>query len=257
MEWLPPTADTPVRDGMTVREFTVMRGKRPVTGVLWQADNAKPDAPLIMFGHGASGSRHQRPIPFLAEQMVRERGVFALAIDGPVHGRRQTGEGGRKSFWPEWQRPGSAEDMIADWQLALDSVQALSEVGTGPVGYWGLSMGTIYGAPTVAAEPRIKAAVLGLMGVSGPSHYRPLVEAAAKAIQCPVFFIMQLEDELFTRAEQLALFDAFGTDDKRLHANPGLHPDVPVEELHHSREFLMAHLSGMPEAREASFRISE
>ena len=210
MQWLDPTPDTPVRDGMTVREFTLMRGERPVTGVLWQGNDARSGAPLIMFGHGASGSRHQRPIPFLAEQLVREHGVFALAIDGPVHGRRQEGEGGRAAFWPEWQRPGSAEDMIADWRLALDAMQALPEVGEGPVGYWGLSMGTIYGAPTVAAEPRIKAAVLGLMGISGPSHYRPLVEAAAKAIHCPVMFIMQLEDELFTRAEQLALFDALG-----------------------------------------------
>lgn len=257
MQWLDATDDTPTPDGITVREFTLMRGERPVTGVLWQADNAKPGAPLILFGHGASGSRHQRPIPYLAEQLVREHGVFALAIDGPVHGRRRKGDGARGAFWPEWQRPGSAEDMIADWRLALDTVQALPEVGAGPVGYWGLSMGTIYGAPTVAAEPRIKVAVLGLMGISGPSHYRPFLTMSANAIQCPVFFIMQLEDELFTRAEQLALFDALGSEDKRLHANPGLHPDVPREELRHSREFLMAHLTGKPESRDASFRISE
>ena len=205
----------------------------------------------------ASGSRHQRPIPYLAETMVRDRGVFALAIDGPVHGRRQQGEGGRAAFWPEWQRPGTAEDMVADWKLTLDAVQALPEVGAGPVGYWGLSMGTIYGAPFVAAEPRIKAAVLGLMGISGPDHYRPVITAAAEAIRCPVLFLMQLEDELFAREEQLALFDALGTDNKRLHANPGLHPDVPVEELRHSREFLATHLMGIPEPREPSFRISE
>ncbi len=257
MQWLDPSPDTPALDGMSVREFTLMRGDRAVTGVLWQGDTAKPGAPLVLFGHGASGSRHQRPIPFLAEQLVREHGAFALAIDGPVHGRRQKGEGGRAAFWPEWQRRGTAEDMIADWRLALDAVQALPEVGQGPVGYWGLSMGTIYGAPTVAADPRIKAAVLGLMGISGPDHYRPTVTAAAKAIRCPVLFIMQLEDELFTRAEQLALFDALGTADKRLHANPGLHPDVPVEELRHSREFLMTHLTGTREPRAASFRISE
>ena len=257
MEWLDPTPDTPVREGINIREFTLMRGDRPVTGVLWQGSSAKAGAPLIMFGHGASGSRHQRPIPYLAETLVRDRGVFALAIDGPVHGRRQAGEGGRAAFWPEWQRPGSAEDMVADWRTTLDAIQALPEVGEGPVGYWGLSMGTIYGAPTVAAEPRIKAAVLGLMGISGPSNYRPLLTAAAQAIQCPVLFLMQMEDELFTREEQIALFDALGTSNKRIHANPGLHPDVPVEELRHSREFLMTHLNGIGEPREPSFRISE
>jgi dienelactone hydrolase len=257
MEWLPTDPTVATYDGITLREFTLMRGERPVPGVLWQGENTKPGAPLILFGHGASGSRHQLPIPRIAETLVREHGVWCAAIDGPVHGRRQAGEGGRSAFWPEWQRPGTAEDMIADWQFTLDALQALPEVGTGPVGYWGLSMGTIYGAPFVGAEPRIKVAVLGLMGISGPDHYRPTIEAAAANISCPVMFIMQLEDELFTRQEQLKLFDAINSEDKRLHANPGLHPAVPPEELRHSREFLMRYLAGTPEPRIASFRISE
>ena len=121
--------------------------------------------------------------------------------------------------------------MVDDWQRALDFIQAQEDIGVGAVGYWGLSMGTIYGAPLVAAEARFRAAVLGLMGVSGPDHYRPLIEQAAADIDIPVLFIMQLEDELFSRPECLALFDAISTQDKRLHANAGLHPAVPVEEL--------------------------
>ena len=45
MEWLDPTPETPVRDGITVREFTLMRGERPITGVLWQGPGSKPGAP--------------------------------------------------------------------------------------------------------------------------------------------------------------------------------------------------------------------
>jgi len=111
--------------------------------------------------------------------------------------------------------------------------------------------------PLVAAEKRVKAAVLGLMGISGPAHYRPTVEAAARSIDCPVMFIAQLEDELFPREEQSALFDALGTKDKRLHANPGLHAAVPMEELRHSREFLNRYLAGTPEPRNSAFRVSE
>ena len=112
-------------------------------------------------------------------------------------------------------------------------------------------MGTIYGAPFVAAEPRISAAVLGLMGiVSKPAHYRPTIQAAAEAISCPVFFIMQLEDELFSREECLALFDAFASTDKRLHANSGLHPFVPIDELDFSANFLAESLKGIRPARE-------
>ena len=133
----------------------------------------------------------------------------------------------------------------------------MPEVGAGPLGYYGLSMGTIYGAPLVAAEPRIKVAVLGLMGISGPDHYRPKIEAAAKAITCPVFFLWQMEDELFTREECIALFDALASEDKRMHANPGLHPAVPMEEIRLCREFLHRYLMGTPESRDPALRVSE
>ena len=245
-------------DGATVREFTIHTPDRPITGVLWSGPDARPGRPLVCFGHGASGDRHQRPIPRVARALSVKHGYFCLAIDGPVHGRRQIGPGGRASFWPEWRREGTVEEMVRDWRLALKTISDLPEVGPGPVGYWGLSMGTIYGAPFVAAEPRISVAVLGLMGlVSEPEHYKPTIEAAAKAIACPVFFLWQLEDELFSRAECLALFDALGSTDKRLHANPGLHPNVPFEELNFSVDFLTGFLDGARPPREVMFRISE
>ena len=113
----------------------------------------------------------------MVKRLVGEHGLNVLAIDGPVHGRRQVGVGGRDEFWPEWKREGTVDDMVADWTAALDFAQV--EVGSGPVGYWGLSMGTIYGAPFVAADDRITTAVLGLMGITGPDWYRPVIEAAA------------------------------------------------------------------------------
>ena len=231
------------RDGMRVRELTIEGDQRPVTGVLWHRASPIPGAPLICFGHGASGDRYQQPIPWLVKRLVGHHGFGALAIDGPVHGRRKVGDGAREAFWPEWKREGTVEDMNADWLRALDFAQAQPEVGTGPVGYWGLSMGTIYGAPFVAGDDRVRAAVLGLMGITGPGHYRPLITDAARQIEMPVLFLMQLEDELFSREECLALFDELASPDKRLHANPGLHPEVPIEELGHSIDFLVANLS--------------
>ncbi len=245
------------REGALVkREFDLDRDGRLVSGVLWQPDDVAPGAPLVCCGHGASGDRHQAPIPWLARRLAGEHGCFVLSIDGPVHGRRFRAPGGRESFWPEWRREGSVEDMIADWQYALDHVAALPEVGSGPIGYWGLSMGTIFGAPFVAVERRVEVAVLGLMGITGPDHYRPRISAAAQAITCPVLFLCQLEDELFSREEYLALFDAFGSTDKRLHANPGLHPAVPVEELEHSIDFLVGHLKGATTDTSPTFTVS-
>lgn len=239
------------------REFQLQRGTRPIPGVLWQRADAAPGAPLVCFGHGASGTRHQPPIPHLARRLVREHGFFALSIDGPVHGRRQVGEGGRKAFWPEFQRPGCVADMVADWRLVIDWVHALPDVGRGRMGYWGLSMGTIFGAPLLAELGTFDAAVLGLMGIAGPDHYLPTIEAAARRISCPVFFVQQLEDELFTRAQYEALFDALASTDKRLHANPGLHPQVPPEELDFSVRFLAAYLAGDGFPRDSAFQVSD
>jgi len=55
-------------DGATVREFTIHAPDRPITGVLWSGPDTKPGAPLVCFGHGASGNRHQGPIPRIASQ---------------------------------------------------------------------------------------------------------------------------------------------------------------------------------------------
>ncbi|MEZ5379171.1 MAG: hypothetical protein R2733_21920 [Acidimicrobiales bacterium] len=243
--------------GERLLEFTLDRDGRPVTGVLWLPPDAGAATPLVCCGHGASGDRHQAPIPWLAKRLTLDHGMAVLSIDGPVHGRRQVGPGGRDAFWPEWQREGSTQDMVADWKLALDAALELPDLADGPVGYWGLSMGTLFGAPFVAAAPRISVAVLGLMGITGPDHYRPLITAAAEQIEVPVLFLMQLEDELFSRDEYLALFDTLASTDKRLHANPGLHPAVPLEELDHGLEFLVQHLTGTVPARGTAFSVSE
>jgi hypothetical protein len=53
-----------------------------------------------------------------------------------------------------------------------------------------------------------------------------------------VLFLVQWDDELFRRDRVLDLFDAIGSPDKRLHANPGLHQHVPAEEFDASEAFL-------------------
>jgi dienelactone hydrolase len=64
----------------------------------------------------------------------------------------------------------------------LTAVQALDHVGASVVGYWGMSMGCGFGVPFVAADPRVRAAVLGLGGSLG------LAETAAR-ITVPVQYM--------------------------------------------------------------------
>ncbi len=96
--------------------------------------------------------------------------------DGLDELRRQDPAEFRRRFYSG----NATDDLNEDWKATLDAAQELDEIGAAPVGYWGISMGTSFGLPLVAAEPRIKAAVLGLNGSMSPR----LMEDAPK-VGCP------------------------------------------------------------------------
>jgi pimeloyl-ACP methyl ester carboxylesterase len=232
--------------GVRERTFDVSRGDRRIPGVLWTAADDDRARPVVMLGHGAAGSKREDYIVALARGLVRHHGLSAVAIDGPVHGDRRADKGAVlglpfADFVQRWSAdPGLIDDMVGDWRTTLDAVQALPEVTAGPCGYWGLSMGTIFGLPTVAAEPRVAVAVLGLMGIAGPTKDRFATDA--RAVACPLLFLVQWHDELFPRALAFELFEAFGSTDKRMHVSPGMHAEVPAEEFEASGKLLAAHL---------------
>jgi len=129
---------------------------------------------------------------------------------------------------------------VPEWKAALDTVQALAFVGAeGPVGYWGVSMGTAIGVPFVAAEPRITCAVLGLAGLRPGAAE---MEAAARAITCPVEFVFQWDDAVAAREHGIALFEAFASKEKTMHINPGGHMEIPDFESASWERFFTRHL---------------
>lgn len=234
------------RGGIRERGFVLERAGRSIPGLIWTAAGAgAPDA-LVLVGHGASGSKRQDYVRTLVRRLVGGGGLAAVAIDGPVHGERRADRGrdGRVTFLDfaqAWSTdPTMTDEMVADWRACLDFALAPEAVGPCAVGYWGLSMGTIIGLPLVAAEPRIGAAVFGLMGLTGPTRER--ITADAPRIACPVLLLTQWDDELFPRDSAFALFDLLGSARKTLHANPGSHGALPGEELAASERFLRRHL---------------
>jgi dienelactone hydrolase len=239
IDWI---GDPASAKGVVERRFDVVRGSSTIPGLLWTPEGTQSAKALVLLGHGGKGDKRQGYILALARRLVRHHGFAAAAIDGPVHGERRSdattdGDADEAEFARIWRDdPTITDEMVADWRAALDALQSTTALGSAPVGYWGLSMGTILGLPLVAAEPRISVAVLGLAGVAGPSKQRLADDAAS--IKCPVLFLAQWDDELFRRERVFELFGAVGSSDKRLHVNPGLHQDVPAEEFRASEEFL-------------------
>jgi pimeloyl-ACP methyl ester carboxylesterase len=236
-----------IGEGVVERRFDLDVDRRLVPGILWTPSDVTGPRPIVLVGHGATRHKRIDHIVALARTLVRRHQFAVTAIDCPAHGERRADPDADEiqvfaDFLAEWSRPGSVDDMIAEWAATLEAVRALDDVGDGPVGYWGLSMGTIFGLPFTAAEPRVQVAVFGLMGLVGPTRERLAADAAK--VNCPVLFIQQWDDQLLPRPEVLALFDALATVDKRLHAHPGDHSSVPVEEVEFSINFLARHLGG-------------
>ena len=91
------------------------------------------------------------------------------------------------------------------------------------------------GVPFVAAESRVRAAVLGLGGAE-------VSAASAARITVPVEFLVQWDDERVPRTQSLELFDALASAEKTLHANPGKHGEVPTFETDSTLRFFARHL---------------
>lgn len=243
--------DPKVTGGVRERGFEIDVSGRPVPGVLWTPSayggdaDARGPRPLVLIGHGATRDKRVDYVVALARRFVRDFGLAAAAIDGPGHGDRRIGDPTDDitlfaEFLTEWARPTSTDEMVEDWTFTIAALRSLDEIDEGPMAYWGLSMGTIYGIPLVAADDRFKVAVLGLMGMVGPTEER--LKADAAAITCPVLFIQQWDDALIPRSDAFALFDGIGSSDKRLHANPGPHAGVPPDEFAASADFVARHL---------------
>ena len=236
LEWIGEPED---RGAATERRFGVARGGERAPGVLWTPAGAEAPAPLVLLGHGGGGHKRDESRTDYALRYAA-RGIAAAAIDGPFHGDRAPAPGAPAPAYGE----AAADSMAADWRAALDALAALEAIDGGRVAYGGVSMGTMFGLPFLAADGRARAAVLGLCGLSGggggvEAGLYARLAADAPRLRCPVLFVMQWDDELFAREDVLALYDALGSADKRLLANPGGHAEAPP----HVRDATVAFLA--------------
>jgi dienelactone hydrolase len=235
-------------DGVLERGFTVEH----IPGVLWSPLSPAAPAPLVLMGHPAGLDTSTAGLVARARSLVSACGFHVASIDAPGHGARPRSaeDAARVDDLRRARAAGQplgplvsalngsiAERAVPEWRTVLDALQALPEIDADrPVGYTGQTLAAEIGMRLAAIEPRIGAAVFGAAFAS------PSLLAAAARITVPVRFLLQWDDPEIDRESGLALFDALGSAQKTLHANPGPHQRVPWFETEDSERFLARHL---------------
>lgn len=242
---------------MTKATFRIRRddGSAPFPATVWTPETTIAESgpvPLILLGHGGSGHRHSPRIVSLATGFA-ESGIAAASIDDPYHGERAASP---SPLTPaEYQArivadgiDGVLDRMAADWLATCDVLAEAGIADRTRIAYCGLSLATRFGLPTaVALASSLRCAVFGKFaphspvlppGLSIPD--RVLLDASR--VPAPVLFHMQWDDELFPRAAQLDLFDAFPSPAKELHAFPGAHAHTPPQATDLWHAFIVRHL---------------
>jgi hypothetical protein len=240
------TSEQRLDDGVLEREFTL--GEIP--GILWTPGSASAPAPLILVGH-PGGLRKMHPrLAARARHYAAEYGFAASAIELPGSGDRPRSAAAEQARTDlrRAMKAGEPVDEIVDalvlplvekavpeWRTTLDALLSLPEIG-GPVGYEG---GVIaIGIRLAVAEPRISAANL-----FAGSFVPATLFDEARQVTIPLQVLLQWDDEGNDRQSALDLFDAFGSNEKTLHANLGGHAGVPSFEIDAGARFFARHLS--------------
>ncbi|MYY19063.1 MULTISPECIES: hypothetical protein [unclassified Streptomyces] len=241
------TSERRLDDGVLEREF-ILDG---IPGILWTSASASAPAPLVLLGHPPLGLRAMYPRLVARARDSVARGFAAATIELPGSGDRPR--------WPAADQARSdlrramaagrpvgdeivgalvlplVDRAVPEWQAALDALLPLPGIG-GPVGYSG---GLIsIGIRLAVVEPRVSAAVL----FAGSLVPRALVEEA-RQVTVPLHVLLQWDDEGNDRQASLDLFDAFGSEEKSLHAHLGGHTGVPESAGEAAAQFFTRHLT--------------
>jgi hypothetical protein len=239
------TSDRRLDDGVLERTFTL--GQIP--GILWTPGSASAPVPLILVGHPGGLNRMYPRLVARAQRSAAD-GFASATIELPGSGDRPplaVTQQARADLQRALKAGEPVGDEIVDrlilplvdravpeWRAALDALLALPDIG-GPVGYSG---GVIsIGIRLAVVEPRIVAA-----GLFAGSFVPRTMFDEARQVTIPLHVLLQWDDEGNDRQMALDLFDAFGSEEKSLHANMGGHTGVPKYAGEDAAAFFARHL---------------
>ena len=198
-------------------------------------------APLPLMGHGGGLHKRAPGLVARARQAVAGDGFHVAAIDVPGHGDRKRSQ--QDQWWVnEMIRAREAgqplgtilapfnsslvERAVPEWRRTIDALQSLPAIGAeAPIGYSGMTIANAIGISLAAADPRIRAAIFGGVFV------HDAVLEAARRVTIPIQLLLPWDDPEIDRESDLALFDAFGSQEKTLPAFQGWHFTLPADRI--------------------------
>ncbi|MEU2678215.1 alpha/beta hydrolase [Streptomyces sp. NPDC007107] len=229
-------------DGVLAREFTL--GEIP--GTLWTPESAVP-LPLILMAHN-NGLPKREPRLVARARHSAAHGYAVATIDAAGCGdrpRSAADEQARADIRRAMQAGEPVDEIFEsfigplvekaapEWLTTLDALLSLPGIG-GPVGYSGWMA---LGIRLAVADPRIVAA-----GFFAGGYVPRAQREEARQVTVPLLLLLQWDDEGNPRQRALDLFDAFGTEEKTLHANTGGHTGTPWFEVEDGDRFFGRHL---------------
>ncbi|BBA97496.1 hypothetical protein RVR_3272 [Actinacidiphila reveromycinica] len=242
------TSQQRLDDGVDESRFTL----GDIPGILWTPASASASvpAPLILLGHPPLGLRAMYPRLAARARHAAADGFATATIELPGSGDRprwpavEQARGDLRRAMEAGEPVGDeivdalvlplVDKAVPEWQAALDALLSLPGIA-GPVGYSG---GVIsVGVRLAVVEPRVSAAVL----FAGSLVPRATFEEARR-VTIPLHVLLQWDDEGNDRQASLDLFDAFGSEEKSLHAHLGGHTGVPQHAGDAASRFLVRHL---------------
>jgi dienelactone hydrolase len=198
---------------------------------------------LLLLGHGGGHGKDSERFVNLSRQYAGMTGLAVVCIDAVDHGERKPV--GANPNVPRGWHSNTVNRMVQDWRKTAD---VFSSIGP-PIAYVGFSMGTIFGVPTVAEMPSVKAAVFAVGGIPAgggiddPQLGSVLLDAASTLDQPQVLMLNMTQDEIFPTHGTHTLFGKIPGRKKRLMFWEGEHNDWPAEMITESVTFINAHIA--------------
>ena len=238
-------SSTRLGDGVVERPFTL----GGIPGILWTPQPARPPVPLLLIGH-PGGLRAMYPRLVDRARSSVESGYAAATLELPGCGGRPRSaamDEARADLRRALAAGRPVEDdtvdrlvlplvemAVPEWRTLITALLSTPGIRS-PVGYSG---GNVSIATRLAVvEPRVTAALL----FAGSFVPRAIFDEA-RQVRIPLLVLLQWDDEGNDRQTALDLFDAFGSEEKTLHANTGGHTGVPHFEGDDAVRFFNRHL---------------